>query len=156
MDFSNIWKGGGELGVILNLCTIFNMFLVNIFQKIWDCEEFAFHRQLNIIIIKAILKLSKPCIRVILAILFNQPFNVQFSNLSYTSWLAIPTLHYSELFYWPWLLTIYHQVTLKNYLETALWCKVAFYISGLCLHPSGVWEDQTVIWWTPWGWCLVQ
>jgi len=140
MNFSNIWKGTGELGVILNLCTKFNVFLVSIFQKIWDCEEFAFHRQLNMIIIKATLKLSKQCITFILAILFNQTFNAQFYNLSYTYWLAmsIPMLHYSEIFYWPWLLTIYHQVT------------------GLCLYPSGVWEDRTAIWWTPWGWCLVQ
>jgi len=98
MDFSNIWKGDGELEVILNLCTKFNLFLLSILQNIWDCEEFAFHRQLNMIILKAILKLPKPCITFILAILFNQPFNAQFYNLSYTYWLAIPTLHYSEIF----------------------------------------------------------
>jgi len=84
MDFSNIRKGDGELGVILNLCTKFNLFLVGIFQKIWDCEEFAFHRQLHMIIIKAILKLSKLCITFTLAILFNQPFNAQVYNLRYT------------------------------------------------------------------------
>lgn len=84
MDFSNIWKGAGELGVILNLCTKCNMFLVSILQKIWDCEEFTFHRHLDMIIIKAFLKLSKPYITIILVILFNQRFNAQFYNLSYT------------------------------------------------------------------------
>ena len=139
MDFSNIWKGVGELGVTLNLCTKINVFLVSVFQKIWDCEEFAFHRQLNMIIIKAILKLSKLFITFILAILFNQPFNAQFYNLSYTYWLATPTLHYSKIFYWPRLLTIYHQVTLKNYLETVLWCKAVFYISDWSVFIS-IWR----------------
>jgi len=136
MNFSKIWRCIGELGVTLNLYTKFDVFLVSVFQKLWDCEEFAFHRQRNIIFIKAIWKLSKPHITFILAILFNQPFNAQFYNLRYTYWLAIPMLHYSQIFYWPWLLTIYHQVTLKNYLETVLWCKGAFYISDWTVFIS--------------------
>jgi len=46
------------------------------------------------------------------------------------------TLHYSKIFYSLRLITIYHQVTLKNYLETVSWCKAAFYLSDRTLLTS--------------------
>ena len=126
---------------------------LRLWMNIWDCEEFSSHWQLNIIIIKAILKLPKLCITIILAILSNHPFNAQFYNLSYNYQLAIPMLHYSQIYFLLWLLTIYNQVTVKNYLETVPWCKAAFYLSDWTVLIS-MWRairSNSYIWWNPWG-----
>jgi len=49
------------------------------------------------------------------------------------------TLHSSEIFYWLRLLTIYHQLTFNNYLETVLWCKATFYLSDWTVFIS-IWR----------------
>ena len=49
------------------------------------------------------------------------------------------TLHKSEIFYFLRLLIIYHQVTPKNYLETVVWCKDAFYMSECTVFIS-IWR----------------
>jgi len=49
------------------------------------------------------------------------------------------TLHYSKIYSSLRLLTIYHQVTLKNYLETMPWRKAAFYLSDRNLLIS-IWR----------------
>jgi len=60
----------------------------------------------------------------------NQPFNTQFYKLC--------------------LLTISHQMTLKNIRKLCFGAKLfSAYTVGLCLHPSGLQEDRTIIWWTP-------
>jgi len=47
--------------------------------------------------------------------------------------------HYSEIFYRLRLLTVYHQVTLKNIWKLCFSVKLhSTYTIGLCLYPFGV------------------
>jgi len=50
----------------------------------------------------------------------------------------------------------YHLVTLKNIWKMCFGAKLhSTYVTGLCLYPFGMPEVWTIMWWTPWGWCLM-
>jgi hypothetical protein len=56
-------------------------------------------------------------------------------------------LYYSKIFYSLRLLTIYHQVTLKNIWKMYFGAKLrSTYVCGLSLYPFGVSEDRVVKW----------